>query len=229
MALNNGIRPIFISICIAVLASCTVPNDGPTRARSGDAEKDLRIMSAALQRTIFEAAATGAVVGPGFVVVYSGRRTSPTTLANSAAAGAAVGAAAGAYVGFLQQKYSNQEDRLERVKSDLDKNAQEIQATINVMRDVVDQQQRDLDALKAQAAAGENSQALAKEVAEANANLGEMQKAISGAENRQREFQSTRGLVPVNGSGSAIDPELQQLSNQIAAMRAIASDLAENI
>ncbi|SDL66046.1 hypothetical protein SAMN04488026_110210 [Aliiruegeria lutimaris] len=186
-------------------------------------------MSSALQRTIFEAAATGAVVGPGFVVVYHGRRTDAATLANSAIAGAAVGAAAGAYVGFLQKKYSNQEDRLERVKSDLDKNAQEIQATISVMRDVVDQQQRELAELRAQAATGAGDQALAKEVAQANANLGEMQKAISGAENRQREFESTRGLVPISGGSSAIDPELQQLSNQIAAMRAIASDLAENI
>ena len=99
-----------------------------------------------------------------------------------------------------------------------------------VMRDVLALQTQELAALRASAASGTaDPSALATEVAEARSNLGQMQAAINGAQVRQAELQATRGLTLVDGQTSAIDPELQALSSQIAAMNAIAADLSENI
>ncbi|MFV0361411.1 hypothetical protein [Tropicimonas sp.] len=226
MIIRRTRRALSIVCLSAALAACSTSGGQVTRANSGDAEKDLRRMSAALQRTVIEGALAGAVVGPGF---YYRRTVRPANVAAAAATGATLGAAAGYYVGWVQQEYATEEDRLERLKTDLDRNSAEIQGTINVMREVLAQQDRELAAIRARAASGAaDSGAVAAEVAEAQANLGEMQKAIDGASRRQEEFGAARGLVPAGG-GSAIDPELRQLSNQIAAMRSIATDLAENL
>lgn len=223
MALRFVARYLVLCLTVVTVIGCSTPSTS-TRAGSGDPEKDLRIMSAALQRSILEGAAAGGVVGPGF---FYRRSVKP---ANAAAGGAAVGAAAGAYVGWVQATYASEEDRLEQIKSDLDRNSAEVQATINVMRDVLALQNSELAAIRAKARSGAaDSQALATEVAEAQANLGEMQKAISGASFRERELTASRGLVPASGGGSRIDPELESLSGQIAAMRDIAADLAENL
>jgi hypothetical protein len=62
------------------------------------------------------------------------------------------------------------------------------------------------------------------EVAAAQANLGEMARAIEGATTRQAELTSARSLT-----GPAIDPELNALARQIQEMGAIADDLARSI
>lgn len=228
MILRHLRHGLTIALCAGLLAACGAPSGTATRANSGNAEEDLRARSAALQKTMIEAVLTGAVVGPGFYYRRSVRPTSQGA-AQALAAGATLGAAAGYYVGWVQQEYATQEDRLERIKGDLDANSAEIQATINVMRDVLALQSQELASIRARAAAGEaDSQAVASEVAEARANLGVMQTAINGASRRQEEFTAARGLVPASG-GSAIDPELASLSGQIASMRAIAADLAENL
>lgn len=211
-------------------SACAVSGEKPATANSGDPEKNLRTMSKAMQKTILQGAAAGAVIGPGFIIVYGEGGRSSQDLQDAATIGAAAGAAAGAYVGWVQDKYAKKEDRLEQVKKDLDRNAQEMQTTISVMRDVLALQTAQLAQIRASAAAGTADQkALAAEVAQAQSNLGQMEAAINGAQRRQEELSATRSLVLVSAEDSAIDPELAALSDQIAAMKAIAADLSENI
>lgn len=241
MAYRRSARAIVATAMTAtlVLAACDESTTSPsTTAASGNSsaaavpagqsDERLRQQAAAMQRTILEGAAAGAALGAGIGIGFGGTRSA---LLTGLASGAAAGAAAGTYVGFLQKRYSNEEQRLEQVKSDLDQNAVEIQTTINVMREVLASQQRELSSLRSQVSNGTATQAqLSAQVSQANANLQQMQIAIDGATKRQSEFGAARGLTLVSGSStSPIDGDLSALSNQIASMKSIANDLATSI
>ena len=190
------------------------------------AEADLRQQSAALSRTILE----GAVAGAGAGAAFGAARGNKNAINAGIKFGLFAGAAAGTYVGFVQKKYSNKEKQLRLIKSDLDENAVEIQTTIIVMREVLAVQKAELSNARAALNSGTGTSGqLQNEIASAQANLVEMQRAINGANARHAEFNQTRGLTPVSGGGSAIDSDLASLSQQIALMKAVADDLAKEI
>ena len=191
------------------------------------AEQDLAKQAAAMQKTILQGALAGGAAGGaiGFGLGGSDDAGSGFTI------GLGAGAAAGTYVAFVQRRYANRERRLGQIKSDLDRNAAEMQTTINVMNQVLAAQKAELDALRAQAAAGAATpEQVQAELAEANGNLTQMQIAIDGATKRQAEFTEARGLtVARNQTASPIDGDLASLSNQIAQMKGIANDLATSL
>lgn len=194
---------------------------------SEQADPDLARQAAAMQKTILEGAIAGAAVGGGVSLGLGGDRNQVQL---GTLTGLGVGAVAGSYVAFVQQRYASKERRLKIVKEDLDENAAEMQATIAVMQRVLAEQQAQLRAVRARAAAGKADPAtLEQTVTTAQANLAEMQRAVDGAASRQAEFNSTRSVVPVSGGASAIDPELAQLSATISAMRSIALDLEREL
>lgn len=189
------------------------------------AEAELRRQAKAMQRTVLEAALAGGAAGAGISVGASG---DAENIGPGFAFGFTIGAAAGTYVGFVQRKYARRERRLERIKEDLDANFAEMQTTLFVMQQVAAAQKAELAALSAQAAAGQaEPQAIAREVAEAQANLSQMQVAIDGAAKRREEFVEARGLTMARrDTTSAIDGDLALLSARIAEMRGVAADLA---
>lgn len=157
-------------------------------------------------------------------------RKQTAILSNTILEGTSAKASAATYVAFVQSTYSNTFKRHRVIKSDLDDSAAEMQTTIEVMREVLVIQKSELSAVRAMALAGTASSAeIRVKIDAAEANLVEMHRAIDGATGRHDEFGQTRGLVPVSGSGSAIDPDLAALSRQIATMKAIANDLANQI
>lgn len=192
-----------------------------SQAGNTPAEIALRQQAKAMQRSVVE----GAVAGAALSFLFADR-DSPTSLAT----GIAAGAAAGGYVGQIQKRHATQEARLEAVKSDLDESAQEMLTTINVMREVLNQQRSELATIRANAAAGAASSGQVNaEVQQARANIAVMQSAINGAQNREKELGSARGLR-LSGPGQAtVNAELASLSRQVAEMRAIASELSTEI
>ncbi len=222
--------PVIAALTLAGCGDSPEPAPPATLAAAGDsqAEADLRKQAAALQKTILQGALAGAAAGGGISIGLGG---DSDDIATGISLGLAAGAAAGTYVGFVQRKYANKEKRLNQIKSDLDRNAAEMQTTINVMQEVLAVQQSELAALRAKVAAGEATQdQLQTELAEANANLATMQVAIDGATKRQAEFGEARGLTVAKGATtSPVDPDLAALSNQITAMKSVAADLAASI
>ena len=225
----RGLTLGLAAFSIVSLSACGGGSDievrSPTAAnQSGLADQRLVSQANAMQKTILQGAVTGAAAGAGI-----GALLDDDTIPIGALVGLGVGATAGTYVALIQRSYAREEKRLEAIKEDLDKNAAEMQTTIAVMQGVLATQKLELAQAKAKAAAGQiSSTQLQQEVDSAQANLSEMERAISGATGRQAEFGSVRGLVPA-GSGSAIDPELANLSQQIATMRSIADDLATSL
>lgn len=213
-----------LSACSESSAPQTLRSVG---AGSTQAEADLAKQAAALQKTILQGAIAGGVTGGAIGFGLGGSDDVGTGIA----IGLGAGALAGTYVAYVQRSYAGRERRLRQIKSDLDRNAAEMQTTLNVMNEVLAAQKAELNALNARAAAGTVDQAeLQRELTEANGNLTQMELAIDGATKRQAEFAESRSLTIKRGqTTSPIDGDLQALSNQISQMRGIASDLASSL
>lgn len=197
----------------------------PAAAAATAADPELVSVAEAMQKTVLEGAVAGAALGG--TITLGGSRQSRS---RGISIGAGLGATAGSYVALMQRRYILRERRLNAIRDDLNENSAEIAATIAVMRRVLAQQEFELATARASVAAGTLPEsAVAEEVAQASANLAQMQRAVDGAAGRQAEFAEARGLVATGSGGSAIDPELAALSSQIAEMRAIAGDLAADL
>ncbi|MFA3920351.1 hypothetical protein [Ruegeria hyattellae] len=234
---GRPVTPRVIATMLATALALSACSDGGNDTRSttltavqtGDsqAEEQLAEQAAALQKTVLQGAVAGGATG-GLIGLGLGGSDDVGT---GISIGLGAGAAAGTYVAFVQRKYIGRESRLRQIKKDLDANAVEMQTTINVMNQVLAAQKAELDALKAQSAAGQISGTqMQQEITEANSNLAQMQIAVDGATKRQGEFTEARSLTVKRGqSASPIDGDLAALQNQIGQMRAIANDLATAI
>ncbi len=227
---SSKLSAVLLSAALA-LAGCddTSQETAPPAATGGSsqAEADLAKQAAAMQKTILQGAIAGGVTGGAIGFGLGGSDDVGTGIS----IGLGAGALAGTYVAFVQRNYAGREARLRQVRKDLDRNAAEMQTTINVMNQVLTAQKAELDALKAQVAAGTvDPVSFERELSEANGNLAQMELAIDGATKRQAEFNEARNLTIARGqTASPIDGDLAALSNQISQMRGIAGDLASSL
>ncbi len=204
-------------VLILGIAGCGAGAGGLTNKPPEDPDKALGFYSTLMQKTVLEATAISGWVSAGSGVI--GGKGGGT---NFLYIGIPIGFATGTYVGFLQQQYANDEERLEVLTTDIEANNGEIEAAIQTMQQVLARQRSDLAA--ARAAGGT---AVAREEAETQQKLASMQTIISGAEAREREFGETRRLNLVEGQETGVDQQLQELRLRIATMREIANNMTE--
>jgi hypothetical protein len=191
-----------------------------SKGASKSGESELARQAKAFQRTMAEGVATGAAAGIAADIALGNNNNNGLTI------GIGAGALAGSYVARLQRKYSQKEKQLEKVRDDVTRANVELAASIATMQAVLEFQQSELDAIRSNS--GSKSK-LRKEVAEAKRNLANMNKAISGAQGWQKEFQSTRSLKLVQNQATGVDKDIALLSERIAAMRQVADTLATSI
>jgi hypothetical protein len=174
-----------------------------------------------MQRTVLEGAATGAVLGGVGTALFGG---DGEDVVKGALIGGVAGAAAGTYVGYLQQQYASDEDRLERLRADIDRTNAETEAAVRNMRAVLEMNRRQLAAARADPA---EDLPAAEQAAERD--LANMRLVTAGAERRLKEFQSTRSLELVAGQATGVDSQISELSRRIADMRAITNTMAGEV
>jgi hypothetical protein len=185
-------------------------------------EAELARHASAMQRTVLEATVTGAVLGGAGTALFGGDRDD---ILRGALIGAAAGAAAGTYVGYLQQRYASNEDRLERLRADIERTNAETEAAVRNMRVVLAQDRQRLAAARAAGASGD----LPAAEAAAERDLGNMRAIVAGAEQRRAEFMSTRSLQLAPGQATGVDRQIADLGQRIAEMRSIADTLAGDV
>jgi hypothetical protein len=212
----------FLKYCAlaAVLAGCA-GTGSPTGPAGSGPEAELARQAQAMQRTVLEATVTGAVLGGAGTALFGGDRDD---VLRGTLFGAAAGAAAGSYVGYLQRQYAGNEDRLERLRADIERTNAETAAAVRNMRVVLEQNRWQLAAARA----GDPEGLPAAEAA-AERDLGNMRLVVAGAERRRDEFMSTRSLQLVEGQATGVDAQIEDLSRRIAEMRSITDTLAEEI
>ncbi|MCF6306101.1 MAG: hypothetical protein L3J33_12120 [Rhodobacteraceae bacterium] len=211
------------------LSACeaTYQASAPVDSSLSAAEIDLRARSAAMQKTVTEAIVLGGVAGLAarLLLEASSNRVVNVGYGGFFTFGAGAGALAGTYVAHLQNNFSSQETQIAALRADIAANASETRATLQVMRVVVANQMQELRLVQQAVNAGTaDSAALAQEIAQARANLAEMDSAADGATGRFNEFTDAR--MATGGGSSSIESELTQLSRQIEQMRKIAKNLA---
>jgi len=216
-------------VAALTVSGCGTPPGAPaaasTRAATTSAEVELQRRSQALQKTIIEGAATGAAAGAALSLANDGKDFWRNVLV-----GAAVGGLAGSYVASLQRNFSDRESQLKQARKDIDATNSDVAATLRVMRTVQRREIAEVNQLRAALAAGQtDSASLAARISVAKANLGDMEGAIDGAENRATEFTRARAAIAAEPGNGNIDRELSELQNRIAQMRAVADDLSNNI
>jgi len=234
MAYRFPARKLIVICCAATLglSACAAPQGSSTTESSmlTPAEITLRERSAAMQKTIVEAVALGGVAGLAARLLLQNANNNRVTnlgFGGFFTIGAAAGAVAGTYVAHLQNNFANQEQRISAMRADLAANLSETEATLQVMRVVLSNQQQELRRLQAAVNAGTaDSASLAREIAESQANLTQMDAAASGAVGRFNEFSDARNQVGSGTGLSAVDQDLARLSNQISQMRGVAENLA---
>lgn len=234
--MDGGFRSGLICALLATavaLGGCEQGALGPT-AGSGaaavdagertQAERLLAERSAAMQRTMLEASGGGALAGAAAGYATFGLVGALV----GAAAGGGAGAAGGSYVGNLQQEYATDERRLQVVAEDLDRANADAEAVLQAMRAVLVEQQAEIAAIRASIATDANAQALlTAELEDLQRNVGQMEAAISGADQRMADARLARGVLPEAPAAAAVDPRIGELGRRIAAMRDIANTLAQ--
>ncbi len=211
------------------LGGCVIPvpagtGNGGGRTGMTATELELHNRSQAMQKTILEGLAIGAGTGAVISAVTGGNTVRGTVI------GAAVGAAAGSYVAHLQRNYADKEARLVAAIADLQGTNAEARVTLDVMRRVVNAQLRELAQLRRAVANGTAEQAaLNAELADARANLRDMNGAADGAAKRHREFERARRRSGVDDSDGKMQRELDELANRVSQMREVAQELENNI
>lgn len=208
-------------------ASPSGPSKSTAQAGNTPSEIALRKQAKAMQRTIIEGALTGAAINLAVNAATSGGDRDRFFVVGP---GFIAGGFVGGYVSHVQKNFSGKERQLEAVKSDLDRNAQEMQTTINVMKSVLAQQKAQLVAVRKSQFAGKASEAqVAAEVKQANANINNMQLALEGAKKRQSDLGSSRSLKLSPQGKAVVNTELASLARQVAEMRAIATALSNEV
>ena len=213
---RSGVVKLALFAWLALLAACV--QGGPAFGPAGKGpEAELARQARAMQRTVWEGAATGAVLGGVGAVIFGG---DSEDVIKGAVVGGVAGAAAGTYVGYLQQQYATNEDRLERLRADIERANADTEATLRTMRAVLDQNRRALAAARADP---EQDLPAAQQAAERD--LANMQLATAGAGRWLNHFQSTRSLGLTEGVGRQIN----ELSRHISDMRAVTRMMAAEV
>jgi len=213
--LRGAKAAVIIAMGLGLLAGCG-GSQKTDASQAANPETVLRNNTAALQKTILEGAIAGAGSGSGIGFLLGGQEGAR----RGGQLGSLVGATAGSYVAFIQRRYILRETRLNEVLEDLQANNALLTATLVAMQAVVAKNRGELEAAKAQPPV-----VLARETAETQANLAQMQTAIARAQSRQAEFQPVRSLNLVGSDGRSPDPQLQILADRIAQMQAVAAEL----
>ena len=213
---RSGVVKLALFAWLALLAACVQGGPGFGPAGKGP-EAELARQARAMQRTVWEGAATGAVLGGVGAVIFGG---DSEDVIKGAVAGGVAGAAAGTYVGYLQQQYATNEDRLERLRADIERANADTEATLRTMRAVLDQNRRALAAARADP--GRDLPA-AQQAAERD--LANMQLATAGAGRWLDDFQSTRSL----GLAGGVERQINELSRHISDMRAVTRMMAAEV
>src|SRR5690625_583696 len=188
-----------------------------------EAERLLDQRSRAMQRTVLEASGAGAALGGTSALAWG---LGPALIASLA--GGAAGASAGTYVGTLQQDYANDEQRLDRMITDLETANADAEALLVAMRRVLDEQLAEIASIRATISKDVSAEALLKtELDSLQENVQGMEAAISGADERLEDVRAARNVLAPDQAGARVDPRLGERSRRIAAMREIATTLSQ--
>jgi len=184
---GTGVGGLGMSVTPAWLGGSGASGNAEDATNASDltpAERRLREQSRAFQRTVWEGVLIGAGAGALWGVI---QRDDAKDVLKKALIGGAVGGLAGAYVAQKQKQYSNKEDQLDSMITDVRESNQQTKALIVSTREVIAEDNRRLAAVEKRYKAG---QATETELKSTRARVSENQTVIAQAAKGAREKSS---------------------------------------
>jgi hypothetical protein len=187
----------------------------------------MRDQSRAFQKTVWEGVLIGAGVGTLWGVIQGDKAKDVLT---KAAIGGAVGGLAGAYVAHKQKQYSNKEDQLNSMITDVRASNKETADFIASVRQVVDEDKRRLAAVEGRVRKGQATQ---EELQSTRRRVADNQKVIAqaskGAREKQTMFQGAERQYRQNNPGAdtgGLQRELDAFNRNISTLDGLAQSVA---
>lgn len=223
-------RQVTVALLIPALLVSGCATTRPTSPTATQDQKRLEQLSEAYNETLAEGCLVGAGLGAGIGAAANSRDRALGALIG-AGIGTIVGCAAGSYMGNLQNSYATEEDRLDAVVADLQRDNQALSNMIPVARNVVADNRARIDELNAAVAKGRMSRAQAAEqLDDLDATRGQLQSTLTSARKRLAD---QRQAVAQNSSNAdpqrvaVANAEIRKKEQQIAALEAELGELTK--
>jgi uncharacterized protein YcfJ len=213
-----------VSASALVLSACA-STSGVAVENMTPAQIELHQRAEAMQRTVWQGAATGAILG-GLIAAASGGDS--RNILRGAIAGGALGYGAGSYLGRQQQRYQTAEQQIEAVTADIHQKNADAEALIQVTQLVITEHRETLARLDSGYQTGLVSEAQRQQEYDQLADTERvLAEAIESSEEQLNVFQEVRTHFADAGKDdlTAMDAELTYLSNQTEQLAALGSEL----
>ena len=217
-------RATALVVCAAMLLSACQTTQVDT-ANMTPEERRLHEQSQMMQRTTWEGAAAGVIVGAllGALLTRGDGKRRMQGAAIGAAAGGLLGAAAGHYVGQKKQTYANEEARIDSMTSDVKAENANMERYVATARDVMKADTAKIETLEKQVASGQVSKDEAsRRLASVDNNTAEIRRTIASMKEKQDVY--SQALADARASGgnraqtAAMEKEIGALRQQIAEL-----------
>ncbi len=195
-------------------------------------EERMRAQAADFNRTITEGVVAGALggaaAGAGIGALANKRNRSQGALigaAIGALAGALMGGAAGKYYADKKERYANQEQRLDAIIADLQKQNAELNALVDSTRTVVDADKRKIDDVSKELAANKISKQEARQrLASVEGNCRFLSQTIATLKQRHDEWKQVADQARAEPTSDSkkiqvLDGQINRLEQQITLMQ----------
>jgi hypothetical protein len=190
-------------------------------------ERRLREQSKAFQKTVWEGVLIGASAGALWGIVQ-GKDTEG--ILKRALIGGAVGGLAGAYVANKQKQYSNKEDQLDSMISDVQKSNKETEELIGSARQVLAEDKRRLASVEKRYKAGQATAAdLSSTRSRVSENKAVVTQATKGAREKYSMFEGAEQEYRQQNPGTdtaRLQSELRAYNQQIETLDGLANTVS---
>ena len=208
MRRRGGRSALWAAAAAAALAACVpLPQEARRTALVSNPtpqEEALRRHAAAHQQTVVQGIAAGMLIGG-----VAGRGLGGAIVAIPP------GAMTGSYVSFLQRRYATEEERLAKLRADLDAANGELAAALATMQAVRQSQSRELAAARALPPGSPERQAIIRDHCANTDNMGTL---VKGGDERKREFEGAAAAL-AGGIEAAAPAQHSTMGGRILTMQ----------
>lgn len=202
-----------------MLGACTTT--GSNDESRTPAEQKMRDQAATFNTTMAEGAVAGCVVG-AIIGILASNRNHGSGAAIGCGAGAALGGATGYMVASTQEKYANEESRLDAMTAELKADNQRLAGLVESSRQVIASDKAAIENLDKQIAEKKIGTAQARaEIAKVDDNIAYLKQTVANLKKREEEYQTARNQAAAQAGAQAaagVDAEISTLQTQIASL-----------
>ncbi len=212
------LRSLLVAALVMLAASCVQNPQRPTQQLSPD-EQRMRQQADVFNKTVIEGAVIGGLVAAGIAILAT---EDAGEAVKWGAAGAAVGAGAGAYIASKQQKYANEEQRLDSMIADVRADNRRVAQLNDSAKRVIASDLSKIRRIDSQLASGKiNLVQARRDMQSVDDNQRYLKSTLANLKSRRNEWEKVATRIRSDGNrqeAAQMDKEIDKLELQIASL-----------